>query len=141
MVNSSQSRGPYNLPPGQREVDNMTYNPMADARPDNAAFDEDTDPDMHPVGARGADNQPTLRDYQKEDREAERSEETGTIPRGEVDELLSNTADDERNVRGYTRGNRVDAFKQERALDRAFDETGVSDAQPDVEIGAAVGRR
>ncbi|KAI0711938.1 hypothetical protein C8T65DRAFT_608266 [Cerioporus squamosus] len=140
MVNPSQSRGPYNLPPGDRKVDNMTYNPQADARPDNAAYDDDTYGDMHPVGARGAANQPTNRDYQKEDRETEHSEKTGTIPKGEVDELMSSTTNDERNVSSYTRGNRVDAYKQERAVDSLFDESGVLNDEKDVEIGAATGR-
>ena len=80
MVN--QSKGPYNLPPANRDVDNLTYNPQADARPDNAAFDDNTNPDMHPVGARGADNQPTYRDYRKEDMETAQSDDTGRIPRG-----------------------------------------------------------
>ena len=60
---------------------------------------------------------------------------------GEVDDLLSSTLPGERDVSGYTRGNRVDAYKQERDLDRAFEETGVADADQDIEIGAASGRR
>lgn len=84
MVNPTQSRGPYNLPPAGRDVDNLTYNPQADARPDNAAFDDTTDPEIHPVGARGADNQPTYRDAGKEDTETARSDETGRIPRSRL---------------------------------------------------------
>lgn len=159
MVHSSQTRSAYNLPPGQREVDAASYNPMADARSDNADYEEDRDADLHLVGARGANDQPTFRDYQREDREAEQSEQTGSIPRGksaahcltsedsdithfsgEVDDLLSSTTEEERNVGSYTRGNRVDAYKQERAIDRAFDEAGVANAEQDVEISAAVGR-
>ena len=60
---------------------------------------------------------------------------------GEVDDLLSSTTEEERNVSGRTRGNRVDAYQQERNLDRVFDETGLSDAQQDIEITAATGRR
>ena len=78
-----ESRGPYNMPPANREVDSLTYNPQADARPDSAEFNEHTNPDMHPIGARGADNQPTYRDYQAEDLEAEVSDQTGRIPKSE----------------------------------------------------------
>ncbi|KZT67402.1 hypothetical protein DAEQUDRAFT_729035 [Daedalea quercina L-15889] len=77
----SASKGPYNLPPGERGVDDLTYNPQADAHPDNAAYDDHTNPESHPVGARGADNQPTFRDAGKEDFEAEQSEVTGRIPK------------------------------------------------------------
>ncbi len=84
-----ESRGPYNLPPANREVDNLTYNAQADARPDSAEFNDNTNPDVHPVGARGADNQPTNRDYAGEDREAEMSDETGRIPKGAVISFVS----------------------------------------------------
>ena len=82
MVNPS--KGPYNLPAPNREVDSLTYTPQADAHHDNAAFDESTNPDIHPVGARGADNQPTYRDYRAEDKETARSDETGQIPRSKL---------------------------------------------------------
>lgn len=61
-------------------IDDLTYNPQADAGADNAAFNPDSYD--HPVGARGADNQPTSRDFEVEDRETTRSEQTGQIPRG-----------------------------------------------------------
>ncbi|KAI0768125.1 hypothetical protein BD413DRAFT_664690 [Trametes elegans] len=138
MVN--KSRGPYNMPPANRDVDNLTYNPQADARPDNAAFDESSNPDLQPVGARGADNQPTYRDYKREDAETERSEQTGQIPRGEVDDLLSSINQDGAGISGRTRGVKVDAYKQERDVDRLLDETGIADAEQDVEIGRATGR-
>ncbi|KAI0649329.1 hypothetical protein C8Q79DRAFT_950000 [Trametes meyenii] len=138
MVN--QSRGPYNLPAGNRDVDSLTYNPQADAGPDNAAFDESTDAGIQPVGARGADIQPTYRDYQGEDLDTERSEQTGQIPRGEVEDLLSSTTQDERDLSVRTRGKKVDAYKQERDLDQSFEETGLADADQDVEIGRATGR-
>ena len=53
---------------------------------------------------------------------------------------MSSATDEERNVSSYTRGNRVYAFEQERAIDRAFDDAGISEDQQDVEINAAVGR-
>lgn len=81
MVDLTDSRGPYNLPPADPAVDELTYNPQADARIDNAEFDpEKTDPGTQPVGARGAENEPTNRDAAREDAEAARSEETGEIP-------------------------------------------------------------
>ncbi|EED83246.1 predicted protein [Postia placenta Mad-698-R] len=138
-VNSSQSRGPYNLPPRERDIDNLTYNPQADSRSDNAAFD-DTDPAFQPVGARGADNQPTYRNAGREDLDAERSDQTGQIPRGEVDDLLGSLTEEERNVGGRTRGKKVDAYKQERGIDEDLDASGISSADQDVEIGAATGR-
>lgn len=76
------SKKPYGPPPGEPGVDNLTYNPQADARSDNAAFDDNFNgSDMHPVGARGADNQPTSRNAGQEDREAEQSENSRQIPR------------------------------------------------------------
>ena len=157
MVNASQSRGAYNLPPGERDVDDRTYNPTAEFGTDKADYNVDADSDMHLVGARGGSNQPTFRDYEGEDAETARSDQTGQIPRGmirrrqltcmsdlcivgEVEDLLSSATDEERNVSSYTRGNRVDAFKQERDIDRAFDDAGISEGQQDVEINAAVGR-
>ncbi|KAH9936054.1 hypothetical protein B0H21DRAFT_699044 [Amylocystis lapponica] len=134
-------RGPYNLPPADRDVDDLTYNPQADARPDNAAFDPDTtDPRSHPIGARGANNQPTSVDAGREDRQAAQSERTGRIPRGEANDLMDNMSDEERNVgQGRTRGNKVDAYKQERGIDNALEQSGISSADQDVEIGAATG--
>ena len=77
------SKGPYNLPPGERGVDNLTYNPQADARPDNAAFDDNTNPDIQPIGARGADNQPAFRNFAQEDKEAAQSDASRQIPQSE----------------------------------------------------------
>ncbi|EMD34159.1 hypothetical protein CERSUDRAFT_98087 [Gelatoporia subvermispora B] len=138
-VNPSQSRGPYNLPPGGRDVDSVTYNPMADARPDAAEFDPDHADDLQPVGARGAANQATGRNFGQEDTETAQSDKTGQIPRGEVDDLLSSTTKEERNVAGKTRGNRVDAYKQEREVDRFMQDNGLEDADQDIEIGRATG--
>jgi hypothetical protein len=39
----------------------------------------------------------------------------------EVDSLLSDVRDDERGVSGGTRKKEVDAYKQERALDRSIE--------------------
>ena len=60
---------------------------------------------------------------------------------GEVEDLLASTLPGERDVSGYTRGKRVDAYKQERELDRAMEESGELTGDQDVEITAAVGRR
>ena len=46
-----------------------------------AEFNPDRAEDLQPLGARGADNQPTGRDYGKEDMETAYSDETGQIPR------------------------------------------------------------
>ncbi|EPT01720.1 hypothetical protein FOMPIDRAFT_41334 [Fomitopsis schrenkii] len=135
------SKKPYGPPPGEPGVDNLTYNPQADARSDNAAFDDNFNgSDMHPVGARGADNQPTSRNAGQEDREAEQSENSRQIPRSEVNELMNNSTDEERNMQGRTRGKKVDAYRQERDLDRALDESGALGDEQDIEIGAATGR-
>jgi hypothetical protein len=74
-------KDPYNLPQNtERGVDQLTYNPRAAAEPDNAEYNPDKDDELQPIGARGADNQPTFRNAAKEDQEAEYSESTGRIP-------------------------------------------------------------
>ncbi|OCH95460.1 hypothetical protein OBBRIDRAFT_809880 [Obba rivulosa] len=118
LANPAQSRGPYNLPPGGRDVERVTYNPMADARPDAAEFNPDRAEDL-------------------EDRKTARSDETGQVPR--VDDLLSSTTDEERNVCDKTHGNRVDAYKQEREAGRLMQESGTDQADQDAEIGRAAG--
>jgi hypothetical protein len=45
----------------------------------------------------------------------------------EVDSLMSDLHDDERNVSQGTRGKKVDAYKQEREVDRAVDLASQSD--------------
>ena len=52
---------------------------------------------------------------------------------GEVDELKNSQTEEERSAgdAGYTRGVKVDAFKQENELDRALDEAGVIDDASD----------
>lgn len=113
------------------------YNPQMDARGDDP-FSDSTD------GARGAAGQTTNRDYNQEDKETEKSERSGQIPRskrrsnyddciythifftGEVDDLKSSSTEEERNVSGYTRGIKVDAYKQEREMDRIFEDPDVN---------------
>lgn len=67
------------MPPTSRDVDNPTYNTQAEVGVDSAAFDPDADNSA--VGARGS-NQPTARNFEREDMETERSDQTGKIPRG-----------------------------------------------------------
>ncbi|KDQ51859.1 hypothetical protein JAAARDRAFT_198733 [Jaapia argillacea MUCL 33604] len=133
--------GPYNLPRTDRDADDAAYNPQADALVDSAGFDDSTDPEAVSVAPRGADNQATNLNAAKEDREAERSEASGRVTRGEVDALRSDLAPEEKNVKGKTRGKKVDAYRQERDVDRALEETGVDPGEQDVEISAADGRR
>jgi hypothetical protein len=65
-------------------ADDLTYNPQASALHDDAAFNNDGDfESAQPLGARGADNQPTNRNFAREDKETERSEQLGQIPRCE----------------------------------------------------------
>jgi hypothetical protein len=63
-----------------------------------------------------------------------------TAGAGEVDELRANHFPGEGDATG-TRGVKVDAYKQERDVDRFLDEQGISTAAQDVQIGAATGRR
>ena len=134
------------MPPSTRDNDDRTYNSHSNSSLDNAAFDPDSD--KQSISARGA----TTRDFEKEDLETERSDQTGTIPKGsfcwsqctcqcwllmyippgEVDDLLSNTTEEERNASGRTRGIDVDAWKQERELDQAFNERGLADSEEDI---------
>ncbi|KAH9856532.1 hypothetical protein C2E23DRAFT_856852 [Lenzites betulinus] len=94
------------------------YNPQLDARGDDP-FSDSTD------GARGAAGQTTNRDYSQEDKETEKSEHSGQIPRREVDDLKSSSTEEERNVSSYTQGIKVDAYKQEREMDRIFEDPDV----------------
>ncbi len=121
MVN--QSRGSHNT--ASANQDDMEYHPQTGGASGNAAYDDNLD-------------------YKKEDRETKRSEQSGQIPRsefraqpaceqflicisGEVDDLLSSSTEEERDVSGYTRGVDVDAYKQERDMDRELGQTGVID--------------
>ncbi|KAH8100934.1 hypothetical protein BXZ70DRAFT_907090 [Cristinia sonorae] len=120
-------------------VDSLTYNAGASAGRDNDDFVPSRDDNFQPVGARGADNQPTGRNFRQEDQEAASSEATGKIPKGEVNDLLSSSTEAERSVKGRTRGVSNDAFKQERELDKSMKDAGVLDDDKDIEIGAATG--
>ncbi|KAI0087306.1 hypothetical protein BDY19DRAFT_244936 [Irpex rosettiformis] len=106
--------------------DNMNYNPSANADYDQAAFDDSKDfESTQTVGARNADNQPTSTNFTQEDRETERSEMTGQIPRSEVNDLLKSATQEEKGMSGRTRGKKNDAWKQEKELDKAYTDTGI----------------
>ncbi|KAI0041697.1 hypothetical protein FA95DRAFT_667322 [Auriscalpium vulgare] len=107
--------------------DKDTYNSAADTRFDDAAFEGEEQASRIPVGARGADNQPTNVDATREDREATQSEQTGRVSKNEAQGLVSELREDEKNVSGYTRGRKVDAFKQERTVDRQAEEATEQD--------------
>ncbi|EGO24717.1 hypothetical protein SERLADRAFT_468422 [Serpula lacrymans var. lacrymans S7.9] len=123
-----------------QNVDDLTYNPKGDYVADSAAYNPNDDPEDVPVAARGAGNQPSYVNAGKEDQEAARSEATGRVSKGEVQELMQDTTKDEKKKSG-TRGKKINAYKQEQDMDRAFEETGTDPAEQDVEIRAAVGRR
>ncbi|KAI6025152.1 hypothetical protein PISMIDRAFT_672931 [Pisolithus microcarpus 441] len=96
----------------------VTYNPNADPTVDEAEYRPPADPDDDiPVGARGVTNEPTNVDADREDFETAQSETTGSIPRREVKDVLSETSAEERGASG-TRGKRVDYAAREAALDR-----------------------
>lgn len=96
----------------------VTYNPNIDPTVDEAEYRPPADPDEDiPIGARGAANQPTNVDAEREDLEATRSEMTGKLSQREVQEVLSETSAEERGKSG-TRGKRVDYAAREAALDR-----------------------
>lgn len=57
----------------------------------------------------------------------------------EVNDLLDSATKDERGASGRTRGVKNDAFKQEREMDQALADTGITDAEQSVEIGRATG--
>ena len=80
---SPVGRVSYNTVSGERGEDAFLYNSQADAGSDDAAFDPQADNEaFHPVGARGAGNQPTGRNWESEDKETASSDHTGRIPRG-----------------------------------------------------------
>lgn len=62
------------------QVDKAAYNPNALEGTDDADYNPEGT--SQPVGARGADSQPTGRNFAQEDRETGSSESTGKIPRG-----------------------------------------------------------
>ena len=72
----SFKKNSYDMLPSTRDNDDRTYNSHSNSSLDNAAFDPDSD--KQSISARGA----TTRDFEKEDLETERSDQTGTIPKG-----------------------------------------------------------
>ncbi|KZV67438.1 hypothetical protein PENSPDRAFT_667084 [Peniophora sp. CONT] len=74
------------------------------------------------IGVRGGPEEQSAVNAQREDRMAAESGATGRIPKGEAQSLISELRPEERDVSGRTRGVKVDAFKQERAVDEAVDE-------------------
>jgi hypothetical protein len=59
---------------------------------------------------------------------------------GEVNDLKANHFEGEgEDYHGRTRGVRIDAYKQERDLDAALDQAGITNADQDVEISRASG--
>lgn len=70
-----------------------------------------------------------------------RSELGFTILLGEVDDLLSDITEEEKNMSGSgrTRGIQNDVWKQDKELDQSFRDSGLAEAEQDVEIGRAVG--
>ncbi|KAI0028982.1 hypothetical protein K488DRAFT_89188 [Vararia minispora EC-137] len=104
--------------------DQQTYNPAAEQRFDN---DEYRPPHsgsdvVERVGnvPRGGALESGL-DAEREDAAAAESEATGRLSKGEARGLMSDLRDEERDVRGGLRGNRVDAYQQERAVDEQVD--------------------
>jgi hypothetical protein len=114
------------------------YNPSADPAIDEAPFTGEENPaEDHAADVVDADTS-AAKTTALEDRDAERTdshEQPSKCTRTpmnvfrwditneglfavEVDSLLSDVREDERGVGGGTRGKKVDAYKQERALDR-----------------------
>jgi hypothetical protein len=112
------------------------YNPSADPAFDEAPFTGEENAEENAVDVVDADTSAAKMTAQ-EDRDAERTDSHGQPSKCtrasmtyseitneglfavEVDSLLSDVREDERGVSGGTRGKKVDAYKQERALDRA----------------------
>lgn len=91
------------------------YNPNADPAFDEAPFTGDENTEDYAVDVIDADAETSAI---QEDRDAEQTDSQGQPSKFEVDSLLSDVREDERGVSGGTRGKKVDAYKQERALDR-----------------------
>jgi len=90
------------------------YNPNADPALDNAPYKGGENSEDYYANVTGADT--SLEMAAREDRDATKTDSHERPSKFEVESLLS---DDERNVSGGTRGRKVDAYKQERVLDRA----------------------
>ncbi|KAH9999184.1 hypothetical protein BJV74DRAFT_174669 [Russula compacta] len=91
------------------------YNPGADPRFDDAPFTGEEDAEDYAEDVVGADT--SAETAAREDRDATLTDSQERPSKFEVDSLLSDVREDERNVRGGTRGRKVDAYKQERELD------------------------
>ena len=131
--------------------DEIAYNPSSDVWHDRAEFDDADDfESARPIAARGAESQPTDRNFTQEDVETERSEQTGKIPRckfalincvsvfqlmfdcvAEVNDLLDSATAEEKDVSGRTRGKKNDAWKQEKELDQAYADADIDGEDED----------
>ncbi|KAI0259884.1 hypothetical protein BC834DRAFT_593041 [Gloeopeniophorella convolvens] len=96
-----------------------TYNPEANSGFDDAAFTGGDNAEDIASGVRGADT--SFERTAREDRDAAETHSHERPSKFEVENTLADVRDNERNVRGGTRGKKVDAFKQEREVDRAVD--------------------
>ncbi|CAL1716877.1 unnamed protein product [Somion occarium] len=79
MVPVVASERRYNFRSGGNDAENYASNPQTNAHTDMTAFETTSRTEaenLQPIAARGADNQPTQRDYAREDTETERSEQT-----------------------------------------------------------------
>ncbi|KAF8501482.1 hypothetical protein F5888DRAFT_1801009 [Russula emetica] len=90
------------------------YNPSADPAFDEAPFTGEENAEGHATDVVDTD---TSKRMAQEDRDAERTDSHEQPSKFEVDSLLSDVREDELGVSGGTRGKKVDAYKQERALD------------------------
>ncbi|KAI9450146.1 hypothetical protein BJY52DRAFT_1192049 [Lactarius psammicola] len=99
-----------------------SYNPSADPALDDAAFTgEEKSEDYTTV----ADT--SLETAAREDRDAAETDSHERPSKFEVDSLLNDVREDERNVGAGTRGKKVDAYKQEREVDRVTDQASEDD--------------
>jgi len=91
------------------------YNPNADPALDSAPYKGGEDSVDYEEEVTGADT--SLETAAREDRDAAKTDSHDCL--SVLEPLLSDVREDERNVSGGTRGRKVDAYKQERVLDRA----------------------
>jgi len=93
------------------------YNPSADPSFDDAPFTGEENDEDYAADVEGEDT--ALETAAREDRDAAKTDSHERPSKFEVDTLLSDVRDDERDVSGGTRGKKVDAYKQEREVDLA----------------------
>jgi len=96
-----------------------SYNPSADPSFDDAPFTGEENAKDYIADVEGADA--SLATAAREDRDATKTDSHERPSKFEVDTLLSDVRDDERDVSGTTRGREVDAYKQEREVDQVTD--------------------